>query len=155
MHYQQATEGKTKPQQTLQFKRNKNKTVLVGSSLGGLSSAYLGLNHPDEISHVVPLSGSFWWKKAETDVPNGMSKIIRERKFQPKQHWYISANSYETSRNNNQLSILESSAIVAQDLKHKAHDVHYQNYVGGHSYAIWQVVLQDALLHFFAQPTQN
>lgn len=149
---QQSSNGLHHP---LQFKRNKDKTVLLGSSLGGLSSAYLALNHPKEISHVVPLSGSFWWKAAETDVPNGMSKIIRERKFQPMQHWYIAANSYETSRNNNELSILETSPMVAQDLKNKGHDVHYQSYIGGHSYAIWQVVLQDALLHFFAKPIKN
>ncbi len=132
-------------------KRNKNKTVLLGSSLGGLSSAYLALKYPKEISHAVPLSGSFWWQAEPTDEPNSMSKIIREQKKQPKQHWYISANSYESSRNNNGLSILETSPIVAADLKAKEHDVTYKSYVGGHSYAIWQVTLQDALMHFFSQ----
>lgn len=123
----------------------------MGSSLGGLSSAYLALQNPDQISHVIPLSGSFWWQENETDLPNGMSKIIREKMNQPAQHWYISANTYETSRSNNELSILESSPIVAQNLKDKGHDVTFKSYVGGHSYAIWQVVLQDALQHFFKE----
>ncbi|NHB57474.1 DUF3327 domain-containing protein [Acinetobacter sp. 194] len=130
-------------------KRHKNKTVLLGSSLGGLSSAYLALENPKHISHVVPLSGSFWWQEHPSDLPNGMSKIIREKQKQPKQAWYITANSYESSRNNNELSILETTPIVAQDLREKGHDVEYKNYVGGHSYAIWQGILQDALLHFF------
>lgn len=131
--------------------RNPKKTVLLGSSLGGLSSAYLGLENPSNISHIVPLSGSFWWQEKPTDKPNGMSIIIREKIDQPPQHWYISANTYETSRNNNELSIFESSPIVAQDLKNKGHNVTFKNYVGGHSYAIWQIVLQDALLHFFGE----
>lgn len=132
-------------------KVDSKKTVLLGSSLGGLSSAYLALENPNQISHVVPLSGSFWWQNAPTDLPNGMSKIIRDKTSQPKQNWFITANSYESSRNNNELSILETSPIVAADLKNKGHDVHYQSYIGGHSYAVWQVALQDALKHFFAQ----
>ncbi|MCL6230975.1 alpha/beta hydrolase-fold protein [Acinetobacter amyesii] len=132
-------------------KVDSKKTVLLGSSLGGLSSAYLALENPNQISHVVPLSGSFWWQNAPTDLPNGMSKIIRDKTSQPKQHWFITANSYESSRNNNELSILETSPIVAADLKNKGHDVHYQSYIGGHSYAVWQVALQDALKHFFTQ----
>ncbi len=131
--------------------RNKQKTVILGSSLGGLSSAYLGLQNPNEISHIVPLSGSFWWQENSNDLPNGMSKIIREQIIQPPQHWYISANTYESSRNNNELSILETAPIVAQDLKSKGHDVTFKYYVGGHSYAIWQVILQDALIDFFAE----
>ncbi|MGE8541422.1 MAG: alpha/beta hydrolase-fold protein [Acinetobacter sp.] len=77
-------------------KRNKQNTVLQGSSLGGLSTAYLALNYPNEISHAVPLSGSFWWQATPLDLPNGMSKIIREQNNPPKQHWHISANSFET-----------------------------------------------------------
>lgn len=135
----------------LPHQRDSQKTVLLGSSLGGLSSAYLALKNPQQLSHVVALSGSFWWQQHPTDQPNGMSQLIREQKNQPKQHWYISANQYESSRNNNELSILETSPIVAQDLKNRGHDVTYKNYVGGHSYAIWQMILQDALLHFFAE----
>ena len=135
--------------QHLPNKRNKEKTVLLGSSLGGLSSAYLALENPTEISHIVPMSGSFWWQAQKTDLPNGMSKIIREKQKQPKQHWYVTANTYESSRNNNELSILETSPIVVKDLKDKGHQVEYKNYIGGHSYAIWQVVLQDALLTLF------
>ncbi len=130
---------------------NANKTVLLGSSLGGLSSAYLALENPNMISHVVPLSGSFWWQAENSDLPNGMSKIIREKNLHSAQHWFITANSYETSRNNNELSILETSPVVAEDLKQKGHDVTYKSYIGGHSYAVWQVAIQDALQHFFSK----
>lgn len=135
----------------LPHQRDPEKTVLLGSSLGGLSSAYLALKNPQAISHIVALSGSFWWQQKPADQPNGMSQLIRAQSNQPRQHWYISANQYESSRNNNELSILETSPIVAQDLKQKGHDVTYKGYVGGHSYAIWQMILQDALLHFFAE----
>lgn len=133
-----------------QIKRDTEKTVLLGSSLGGLSAAYLALENPTQISHVVPLSGSFWWQKDKTDEPNGMSHIIRDKTLPIKQHWFISANSYETSRAHNELSILNTSPIVANDLKEKGQDVVFKSYTGGHSYAVWQVVIQDALQYFFA-----
>jgi len=133
------------------IERDVSKTVLLGSSLGGLSSAYIALENPTQISHVVPLSGSFWWKKDKSDEPNGMSRIIRNKTLPIKQHWFISANSYETSRAHNELSILNTSPIVANDLKEKGQDVVFKTYTGGHSYAVWQVVVQDALQHFFAK----
>lgn len=133
------------------IERDVSKTVLLGSSLGGLSSAHIALENPTQISHVVPLSGSFWWKKDDSDEPNGMSQIIRNQTFPIKQHWFISANSYETSRAHNELSILNTSPIVANDLKEKGQDVMFKTYTGGHSYAVWQVVVQDALQYFFAK----
>ena len=132
--------------------RQTDKTVLLGSSLGGLSAAYLALQFPQQISHVVPMSGSFWWKNHPQDSPNGISHMIRQSKSRTNfpQHWYISANSYEYSTNES-LSIWETAPIVAQDLTQQGHDVRYKAYIGGHSYALWQIVLQDALLHFFAE----
>ncbi|WP_257219866.1 alpha/beta hydrolase-fold protein [Acinetobacter sp. YH12239] len=137
--------------QHLPYQRDHNKTVLLGSSLGGLSSAYLALKISNDISHVVPLSGSFWWKSDPNDTINGMSKLIRASTLDntKKLNWYISANSYEYSRQNNSLSILETSPIVAQDLIDQGHNVHYQEYIGGHSYAVWKIVIQDALKYFF------
>lgn len=138
-----------------QIERDAHKTVLLGSSLGGLSSAYIALENPTQISHVVPLSGSFWWQKEKSDEPNGMSHIIRNQALPIKQHWFISANSYETSRAHNELSILNTSPIVANDLKSKGQDVVFKTYTGGHSYAVWQIVVQDALQHFFGQHPKN
>lgn len=137
------------------IERDKQKTVLLGSSLGGLSAAYIALENPKEISHVVPLSGSFWWLKDAKDEPNGMSNIIRNGKQYTKQSWFISANSYETSHAHNELSILNTSPVVANDLKNKGHNVLFKTYTGGHSYALWQVVLQDALQHFFGKNIQT
>lgn len=131
--------------------RDKQNTVIAGSSLGGLSSAYLALQFPEEISHVIPLSGSFWWKEQASDKDLGILKWIKTHQSSVQQHpqqWFISANTYESSRNNG-LSILETSPQVAQKLKDLGHHMHDQSYVGGHSYAVWQVALQDALQHFF------
>lgn len=140
--------------QILQHERQSQSTAIIGSSLGGLSATYLALKNPDQISHVIPLSGSFWWQRTTTDLPNGISHMIRNMtksgESNKKQSWYISANNYETSEHENGLSILNSSPFVAEDLKRAGHDVTYKQYIGGHTYAIWQVSLQEALLHFFA-----
>lgn len=131
------------------IERDVKKTVLLGSSLGGLSSAYIALENPTQISHIVPLSGSFWWEKDKSDKPNGMSHIIRNKTLSTRQYWHISANSYETSKAHNELSILNTSPIVANDLQRNGQNVIFKTYTGGHSYAIWQVIVQDALQYFF------
>lgn len=49
--------------------------------------------------------------------------------------------------------MLETSPIVAQDLKSQAHEVTEKSYIGGHSYAIWQVIVQDAFIKFLGKGT--
>ena len=58
-------------------------------------------------------------KKDKSDEPNGMSHIINNTTFPINQHWFISAKSYEALRAHNELSILNISPIVANDLKGK------------------------------------
>ncbi|HVC81707.1 MAG TPA: alpha/beta hydrolase-fold protein, partial [Chloroflexota bacterium] len=43
------------------------RTIVGGSSLGGLASAYVALERPDLFGAVLAQSGSFWWKPSGDD----------------------------------------------------------------------------------------
>lgn len=43
-----------------------SRTVVAGSSYGGLASAYMGLMHPELFGNVLSLSGSYWWAQEGT-----------------------------------------------------------------------------------------
>jgi len=47
------------------------KTVVAGSSFGGLAAVFAGLRHPEVFGNVVSLSGSFWWKPDGKKKGNG------------------------------------------------------------------------------------
>ncbi|MGN8226393.1 alpha/beta hydrolase [Gracilimonas sp. BCB1] len=55
--------NKVKPfiDQNFRTKQGKEFTALGGSSLGGLITLYLGLNHPDVFSKLLVVSPSVWW----------------------------------------------------------------------------------------------
>jgi enterochelin esterase family protein len=46
------------------------RTIVAGSSFGGLASVFAGLKHPEVFGNVISLSGSFWWKP-EGDAQGG------------------------------------------------------------------------------------
>ncbi len=41
--------------------KDRNNTAIIGSSLGGLISLYLGINHPETFSKLGVISPSLWW----------------------------------------------------------------------------------------------
>ncbi|MFV2030782.1 alpha/beta hydrolase-fold protein [Neisseria sp. S1] len=124
------------------------RSVLAGSSYGGLATAYFAHQYPDLIHYFVPMSGSFWWKKQPTDPDNGLKTLFIQQPTPPL-HWYISAGSYETTRHAQAIGILETSQELAELLKQQGHTVQFQKIAGSHDYAIWENVLPHALKTFF------
>ncbi|AUZ04958.2 MULTISPECIES: alpha/beta hydrolase-fold protein [Vitreoscilla] len=129
-------------------------TAIIGSSFGGLAAANLGLSLPRHFSHVVSLSGSFWWQ-AKHQLPHDKPFVLQRIQHHPPTtlKWFLSANSDETGRN--QAGILETTQEVYHSLKIQQQDVIFQQYSGGHNYVVWKKALLDALLHFYPAQNQN
>ena len=124
-------------------------TAIVGSSYGGLAAANLGLQLPQYFSHVISLSGSFWWQQNQEQNTLFLLQQIENQKSLPSLQWFLSANTYETARDGQ--GILESNQAVAMSLHNKGQAVHFKQYEGGHSYWVWQQALEEAVVMFFAQ----
>jgi enterochelin esterase family protein len=129
------------------------KTVVAGSSLGGLAAAYAGYKHPEVFTNVLCQSGSFWWAPDHSGaVPDGVTtetgwmakQFIASSKLPLK--FYIDAGSFEFDSNGTGGGILETSRNMRDVLLAKGYEVHYQQFVGGHDYLSWRGTFADGLM---------
>jgi enterochelin esterase-like enzyme len=129
------------------------KTVVAGSSLGGLAAAYAGYKHPEVFTNVLCQSGSFWWAPDHSGaIPDG---VITETGWMAKQliassklplKFYIDAGAFEFDSNGTGGGILETSRNMRDALLAKGYEVHYQQFVGGHDYLSWRGTFADGLM---------
>ena len=129
------------------------KTVVAGSSLGGLTAAYVGYKHPEVFTNVLCQSGSFWWAPDHSGaVPDG---VITEPGWMAKQFiassklplkFYIDAGAFEFDSNGTGGGILETSRDMRDVLLAKGYEVYYQQFVGGHDYLGWRGTFADGLM---------
>ena len=124
-------------------------TFIIGSSYGGLAAAYLGWLMPDTFSHIVALSGSFWWQpnNAAPSPSNHIAEWVTQG-HHPQQHWFLSAGTDEHGRSGRNDGILEQTRVLQAALQTQKQQVILREYAGGHSYAVWNIALQDALLTY-------
>jgi enterochelin esterase-like enzyme len=129
------------------------KTVVAGSSLGGLTAAYVGYKHPEVFANVLCQSGSFWWAPDHSGaIPDGVTtetgwmakQFIASSKLPLK--FYIDAGAFEFDSNGTGGGILETSRDMRNVLLAKGYEVHYQQFVGGHDYLSWRGTLADGLI---------
>jgi enterochelin esterase-like enzyme len=129
------------------------KTVVAGSSLGGLAAAYAGYKHPEVFTNILCQSGSFWWAPDHSGaIPEG---VVTEGGWMAKQfiaspklplRFYLDAGSFEFDSNGTGGGILETSRNMRDVLLAKGYEVHYQQFVGGHDYLSWRGTFADGLV---------
>jgi enterochelin esterase family protein len=129
------------------------KTVVAGSSLGGLAAVYAGYKHPEVFTNVLCQSGSFWWAPDHSGaIPDG---AITEPGWMAKQFiassklplkFYIDAGAFEFDSNGTGGGILETSRDMRDVLLAKGYEVYYQQFVGGHDYLGWRGTFADGLM---------
>ena len=129
------------------------KTVVAGSSLGGLAAAYAGYKYPGLFTNVLCQSGSFWWAPDHSGaIPDG---VVTEPGWMAKQfiaspklplRFYLDAGAFEFDSNGTGGGILETSRNMRDVLLAKGYEVHFQQFVGGHDYLSWRGTLADGLI---------
>lgn len=111
------------------------RTVVAGSSYGGLAAAYAGMVLPQRFGRVLSLSGSFWWSPAGT-MPGWLMRQYAASPRQPVQ-FYLDAGRYEGARGG-QDGILETSRHLGDVLRAKGYAVTQVEHDTGHDYLHWQ-----------------
>ncbi|MFV0283289.1 MAG: enterochelin esterase domain-containing protein [Castellaniella sp.] len=111
------------------------RTVIGGSSYGGLAAAQAGLALPHRFGNVLSLSGSYWW--SPDGEPSGW--VMRQYAAAPKRdvRFYLDAGQYERSRAGT-AGILETNRRLAGVLRDKGYDVTQVEHEAGHDYFHWQ-----------------
>jgi enterochelin esterase family protein len=126
-------------------------TVLTGSSLGGLCSAYTALHHPGVFGNVLSNSGSYQFVlgSIDSDVAGTVEGgwLIRDFARSPKLplRFYLDAGRFE-------MNLLDSNRHMRDVLVAKGYPVTYAEFSGGHDYMMWSGTIADGLIALLRAP---
>ena len=129
------------------------RTVLSGSSFGGLAAMTAALRHPDIFGNVLSMSGSFWWSPSGTPETGRewVAGRVAAAAMPPPLRVFLAAGIYETSGDGVTASILDTNRHLRDVLMAKGVWVRHREYATGHDYVAWQGVLSDGLVALFGR----
>lgn len=119
------------------------RTVIGGSSYGGLASAYAALRHPEVFGNVLSQSGSYWWAPSGEEDQWLTRQFVAVRKLPVR--FFLGAGLFESGRAG-QPGILETNRHLRDVLRAKGYLVTHSEVAGGHDYLSWRGTLSDGLL---------
>jgi enterochelin esterase-like enzyme len=131
------------------FSQRPERTVLAGSSYGGLASATVAMAYPNSFGNVLALSGSFWWHPDLSDPRNSeyvAGYLAKAGKLPIR--FFLSVGQFEMGRAGVG-GILETGRHLRDVLRAKDYDVTYREYAAGHDYFAWRGILADGLISLF------
>ncbi|WP_233281660.1 alpha/beta hydrolase-fold protein [Pseudomonas tructae] len=114
------------------------RTVVAGSSYGGLASAYMGLAHPELFGNVLSMSGSYWWGR-EGEEPGWLTREYVKAPKQPLR-FYLQSGLFEGPK------ILDTNRHLRDVLLAKGYPVEQVEYPAGHDYLQWRGSLPCGLI---------
>lgn len=125
------------------------RTIVSGSSFGGLASLYLAFTYPNYFGNVLSQSGSFWWAPHSDLTPsthNDTHWFAEEVLSQPKKavEIYMNAGLFEVKPETH--NILKTNRQLYASLKTRGYTVHYQEFASGHDYFSWRATLALGLI---------
>ncbi len=122
------------------------RTIVGGSSYGGLAASYAALSAPETFGNVLSQSGSYWWK------PDGETEhewLARQFAVAPKLplRFYLDVGLRElTPTPDNGPTQVVVNRHLRDVLQAKGYEVHYAEFLGGHEYVCWRGTIVDGLL---------
>lgn len=119
------------------------RTVIGGSSYGGLASSYAALRHPEVFGNVLSQSGSYWWGQPGQE-DQWLTRQFAARRTLPVR-FYLVAGLFEMGRAG-QPGIVETNRHLRDVLQAKGYRVTHQEVAGGHDYLSWRGTLSDGLI---------
>jgi enterochelin esterase family protein len=126
--------------------------VLVGSSLGGLTAAWLAFRYPNLFGKVLSQSGAFFvspggWtpETVYAQDPGWLMADVASRPRQPVQFW-MEVGEFEP------WPLLQSNRHMRDVLRAKGYPTSYREFHGGHDYASWRGSIADGLTALIGAP---
>jgi enterochelin esterase family protein len=120
----------------LSFGDDPARTVVAGSSLGGLTAAYCGLRRPDRFGLVLSQSGAF---------SRGLPGDFAQAERLPLRFW-LDVGRYETMTFEQLPSLYHANLHMRDVLVAKGYDVVFREFAGGHDYFWWRETIADGLV---------
>lgn len=132
-------------QSTLQVTQEAARTIICGSSYGGLCAAYHALHHPNVFGGVLSQTGWFRWHPEDDSEHEWLARqFITQPKLPVR--FYLDVGVLETARmKDGGPSQLVANRHMRDVLRAKGYAITYREYGGGHDYSSIQNALFDAL----------
>lgn len=124
------------------------RTIVAGSSYGGLAAMTVALRRPDVFGNVLSLSGSFWWHPPG-DAADGMGHVagrVARMPAAPNLKVFLSAGLFEDRAGPGIGSLLGANRTLRDVLVAKGVPVRYDETATGHDYYAWRGLIADGLL---------
>lgn len=128
------------------------RTVVCGSSSGGLASAFFAFRRPDVFGNVLSQSGAFWPGHTRDDPEREW--LTRQYESSPKLpvRLVLQVGILEVVNTpNGGPSILATNRHLRDVLKAKGYDVSYREVAGGHEPLSWRGGMADGLVQLLGQ----
>lgn len=121
------------------------RTIVAGSSYGGLAAAFVGLTAPQVFGKVLSQSGAFWYNgSGRHDID---AEWILPRRFVESPHlplrFYLEVGLLERTRD---ADMVLCNRHMRDVLEAKGYEVAYREYMGGHDYICWRGSFAEGLL---------
>ncbi|WP_323835858.1 alpha/beta hydrolase-fold protein [Photorhabdus africana] len=110
------------------------RTIISGSSYGGLASSWVAFNHPELFGNVLSMSGSYWWAP-QGEAPEWLIREFAKAEKKPLR-FYLQAGLFETNRGELE-GILYNNRRMKQTLLQKGYLVESSEVSSGHNYISW------------------
>ncbi|WP_236903857.1 enterochelin esterase domain-containing protein [Cupriavidus malaysiensis] len=128
------------------------RTIVAGSSYGGLAAAYAALRHPQRFGLVLSQSGSFWWAPgaapgtgpaAGDAAPEWLTRRYAASPRLPLR-FYLEAGRFEDGRG--PTGILTTTRHLRDVLRARGYPVRHAEFASGHDYLQWRGTLACGLM---------
>lgn len=120
------------------------RSIVAGSSYGGLAAAFVGLRASERFGNVLSQSGSFWWDRDQEDgIPQEW--LIQQFIASPRLplRFYLEVGLKEKS---GAVDMVSCNRHFRDILALKGYEITYAEFNGGHDYICWRGSLADGLL---------
>ena len=121
------------------------RTIVGGSSLGGLAATFAAFEHPEVFGNVLSQSGSNWWKP-EGEIEGEWLTRQFANSPQGAIRFSVSVGLMEVPDQ------LDTNRHLRDVLIAKGYPVKYSEFNGNHSYVSWRAEFADRLMDLLGQP---
>ena len=132
--------------------RDPRRSVVAGSSYGGIASSYTAFTNPDLFGNALSQSGSYWWWPQATEHMT----LEEQRRRWGEVGWALTLVA-EAPRKPVRIyqdvglweipdSMVMTNRAFHAVLRAKGYETIYREYVGGHDYIAWRFTLQEGLI---------
>jgi len=123
-----------------------SRTIVAGSSYGGLAATFAGFRHSEIFGNVISQSASLWWKPDGDAEPEWLTRqFVASAKLPVRFYMDVGLMERGLTPDDGPDQVVVNRHL-RDVLQAKGYFVHYREFNGGHEYLNWRGTLADALL---------